>query len=1257
MAILLPQDSLVLNAYAVLVGQTPGNAAFNEHKAFIAANGSAVYTQTLSSVFANYTNAQLATLLITNLGLTGIVPQADAEAYLVANGADRVGAMLKVVDVLLAYNGDHAGLLAAKTAYTNAIEGSYNYSIDAAHVAGATLSGTIVSGGQTFTLTKGLDNFPGSNGNDTFIGSVDSGNAELNTVSPIDILNGSAGTDTFKLAAATALGTANLPNLSNVEIIEVDAADAVILDTSAVSGLTNLNLIRVGSTKDAYLDAGASTDISVAVKATTGIIDVDGGKNVNVAVTNIVTASGDIYVGQDSDAGGADTGVAAKGTVTVTATGAATAANNDQTLSAINVTGGTTIAVTQKATSDASAAAADKTGTTITQGAVNVTGDASTTTVTVKQDASVAEVVAVDAVAAKATTKEVVFTEAKKGDTVKIDFGTGELTFTANKDLTAAEVASAFANLAKGAVQGNASAALGIYTDATGGVSDNWTSGVVQTVSATQAKVVFSSSTKTADLSTAVTGTATATAQNLVTGETAVAAKTGVLGVTNGVVTIKDSAATGTIKTITVDGYAATSRIGGGGATDDTTSLETLNLSNSGFGYTSGKVSSAADIAVDDTAATLALNLEKVGFSSYYNGDASTTTVAAAVTLTAAPTTLNVKSTGNNYVDLTAAATETLNVSGTGLLDVSTTDLAGLKTVKVTETAGLKLNAGVNDTVESVDTTGTTGTVTVSINGDKATYTGGAGVDNVKVTNASTAISKAIDLGAGNDRLDLSATLVIDPTKEIKGGDGTDTLVLSAAAAVARTGGVTFQDKITSFEKLEVGALGTASTVNLDNLDDINYVISNGAAGTQEVQTLTVTADGADSADETITVTYDTDGSAGATTGTVVYTLGGVDAANAAAVATGLAAQLNADAGFAAVATASAASGAVTIQYTTADNYAQATAAAGGTVTTLAVAGATSTGGVAASSALLTLDKMLTGATVELKAAGDVEVKLGTDGSTDVVNFVTNAATGTTLGTATADKVETINIEAKDTDATATTAGVANVSTNTLELDADAAKTVNLSGAGNLTLTLSTATKEVTLIDGATATGILNVTTLASDTAATTVKGGLAADVLTAKGANDVLLGGAGNDTLKVVGSVASAVTLTGGDGVDSFDVSGFTAANAGAAATITDLVKGETIKFATDADANFASSKVTLIAEATFDNYVTEAAKAADAASAGDHGIAWFQYNGNTFIVQDVDGNAAFDNNTDIIVKITGTVDLSASSFNEVGQGTLLYI
>ena len=66
---------------------------------------------------------------------------------------------------------------------------------------------------------------------------------------------------------------------------------------------------------------------------------------------------------------------------------------------------------------------------------------------------------------------------------------------------------------------------------------------------------------------------------------------------------------------------------------------------------------------------------------------------------------------------------------------------------------------------------------------------------------------------------------------------------------------------------------------------------------------------------------------------------------------------------------------------------------------------------------------------------------------------------------------------------------------------------------------------------------------------------------------------------------------------------------------------------------------------------------KAASANSTLTNGISWFQFGTNTFVVQNMAADNTFNDGTDIIVKITGLVDLSASSFNEVGEGTLLFV
>ncbi|MDD2690930.1 MAG: hypothetical protein PHX69_03990 [Simplicispira sp.] len=1117
----------------------------------------------------------------------------------------------------------------------------------------ATLLDGSTGAGKTYMLTKGLDNVPGTAGNDTIIGSINAatgGNAELNTLSALDIINGGAGVDTLKIADADGGTTAiKLGNVSNVEIIEVQGAKNVNIDTSTTSGVTNLKV--TGAVKDGttVVDAVASatTDVEVAVKASAGTVKVDGGKNVTVKLADVAVVGDAVTIG-------AGTAGAAKGDVVVEMTGkAATAAVTAQ--GAVNVTGGKTISVTQKAVGDAAAVATSTTGFAVTQGAVNVIGNADTTTVTVKQDASVLEVAGAAAKAATTATQDVTFSALTKGQTAQVTFSTGNsLTFTANKALTAAEVASAFANLAASAKQGAAAASLGVYSNVGAGSVDGWTSGAVTTVSPTAAKVTFTTS-NAAGATLTVGGTGVTTVAKVGTAAAATPAKAGVLGVINGKVTVD---AKDVVKTISVDGYADAT---GASNVTNGTKLETLNLTNSGLDFAFGKVSAVAGFTVDKSADTLALNLEKVGFSKYYDNEVSPvpTTVDAAVTLTAAAKTLNVKSTGNNFVDLTANATETLNVSGNGVLKADLLGTPTLKAVKVTETAGLTLSGG-DSSITSVDTTGTTGAVTVSIKGAQASYAGGAGVDKVTVTD-NAVITKSINLGAGDDVLDLKAINAtnlnaIASTNVLQGGAGTNTLVLAAADAATVTGGTVFETRISGFQKLELAAATAAQTVNLDNLNDINYVISNGGitAGTKAVYTLDLSTLVLGASGGALTI----GGVTVATNPAAATTAGDLTLVPATVTIGGVVYNINKTTNTAVTLTAQTSVAAITGTVTTAVT---------GTGSTLTGAGAitATTPGTADVANVLTLDKMLANATVELKAAGEVEVKLkDATGTADVVNVVANS-TAADLGKFKASKVETINVEAKDADTTtsvnATTSVVTQkVSTNALELNVDAAKTINLTGAGNLTVTLTTDSKEVTLIDGSTATGKLTVTTVAGDTAATTVKGGAADDTLTAQGANDVLLGGAGKDTLKVVGVAASAVTLTGGDGVDTFDVSLFKAASAGSAVTITDFTKGEVIKFATGTTANFVSSKVSLIGEATFDNYVTEAAKVADQGDTGtaiSNGISWFQYGGNTFIVQDVNGNAAFDNNNDIIVKLTGLVDLSASSFNADNQGTLLFI
>lgn len=331
MAILLPQDSLVLNAYAALVGQTPGNAAYTAHKAYIATNGEAGYKAALNSVFASSTNATLATSLLTNLGLSSIFTQAQAEAYLAANASNRVGAMIDLAAQLYSYAGTDTALVAAKAAYVNAVDGSYNYSINTANVTGATLSGTIISGGQTYTLTTSIDNIAGTAGNDTILG-------EAASASTGDQVNGGAGTDTFKLYDGA--GATDIPTITGVEIFDLvnfttttDFTSYGDLTTLKFDNATTGQTFTAGAAVNYELKGMADGEAVTLVSTTTDtahnitVTDMGtiagAGVTVNAdgaAVTTInLTTSGTVAAGTDSDIILASTGT--ETTVNVTGSG------------------------------------------------------------------------------------------------------------------------------------------------------------------------------------------------------------------------------------------------------------------------------------------------------------------------------------------------------------------------------------------------------------------------------------------------------------------------------------------------------------------------------------------------------------------------------------------------------------------------------------------------------------------------------------------------------------------------------------------------------------------------------------------------------------------------------------------------------------------------------------------------------------------------------------------------------------------------
>ena len=259
--------------------------------------------------------------------------------------------------------------------------------------------------------------------------------------------------------------------------------------------------------------------------------------------------------------------------------------------------------------------------------------------------------------------------------------------------------------------------------------------------------------------------------------------------------------AVGTITTIGISGFT-TAFISNTGLTD-------LSIANG-----------SGNIIIDNSGLTTPvntkLNLTVNGQTGGTLDDADVYT-AMAITTTGQNSTLS-NNTFGALKDLTIAGTKTLTLN-------SAAGLTALKTVAVSGSAGIKADLS-GGTISSIDTSGTTGASTVTIDATKALFTGGAGADTVTTTSGG--VTKAVTLGAGDDKLTLGNSST--PTASISGGEGTDTFRLSSALAATASGSNTFAGVVTGFERLELTG-ATNQTIDLAVLGNFNYVTTSGGNG------------------------------------------------------------------------------------------------------------------------------------------------------------------------------------------------------------------------------------------------------------------------------------------------------------------------------------------------------------------------------------------------------------------------------------------
>lgn len=152
-------------------------------------------------------------------------------------------------------------------------------------------------------------------------------------------------------------------------------------------------------------------------------------------------------------------------------------------------------------------------------------------------------------------------------------------------------------------------------------------------------------------------------------------------------------------------------------------------------------------------------------------------------------------------------------ISALGDSEVTLTGLGKLENVTVAGEGSVTLAGATGADINATDSTG--GVTVEGMLADTAAFTGGAGNDTI-ILGAST---KAHDMGAGDDMVVLDGKS-LGTGGSVDGGDGVDTLVMSATNAAAMTA-----ENFKAFTNFEVlGLNGGDGTIKLDSFGDINHV-------------------------------------------------------------------------------------------------------------------------------------------------------------------------------------------------------------------------------------------------------------------------------------------------------------------------------------------------------------------------------------------------------------------------------------------------
>jgi hypothetical protein len=1267
----------------------------------VAAQDPSALANTLySRDFAKSTDLVVATTLLKNIGLSTVAGLDNwVAAQLTAAGTAGKGA--KIVSMLNDFSGMTADTTygAAATAFNTKVDAALAASQKTGAVEGKfETAGAVSTTGATFTLTTGLDTgatFTGGAGNDAFV-------ATAATLTVNDAIDGGTGTDTLTITDVAGGLTAGVPagvTIKGIETISVSSTGA--LGTPATAAAITVQAAAAATSTITFTATTAATEtITInGVPYTTATLTADAsGNNAATAITTLInTVLGNAPGGTAIAAVGAG---AAANVVTITAqagkalpsmslTGTGGTENTDGVLASTSnlnkvqvsgtvatkevmaITPSTTTAGAlavyiggAKYTGSVGAGGAAEMGATIAAIINNVLGAGVATA------NATSGIVTVTAPVAGTALPYINVTNAGSNAVSIVNPIANQTALTTAAAATAFDVsASTDATSFTATSVGGASVAVSATTDATvtnatsgatyvsGGL--NVTASNADSVQLTGAKGAVSVNVTKVPATGMFVDSSTSTGQKTAWG-TSTASKAGVY-ITGGT-------------TVSVTERAGTASSTGSISATNTTDIFVGSDANVGVplaNTASGKqtirnlsLDPTGDVTINvSTPYTNAANLKSVvygtGAYSVYTNGATTASVTGGTTVTV------------KDVNVTALVPATGQTAVAGTSKLSTVNLSGLN--GVSPSAALTSDALTN--VKVINSKGTTSTV-VTVNNTTAAHNLALTVGNSGVADGATALQVADSVATSvSIASEASAYEAISATA-INSGSGSFVYVNAPqAASITMTNG----------QSVSLGDLTQAGYAKVATIDGSAATGAISATvGAVPKQGLTITTG---SGKDAITLKDSTSQSANSDTAkTLTVSLGAGDDSllnGGTAAHTMVGATFDGGAGNDTIAASLINVG--TASKFTNFEYLGLDIVTAGTVDTSILSGITglnllkNSGGIVNLQNVTTAMPLLVSANTANAGTDTVGVtklsfptSVTSTGTADAYTVTFNATGASTYASATAISAGTIDITGVEAVTIASNSSSGFTANSLVLKDADV-RTITATGSQDLSLgglstffgTAADATngKGVSTVDASAMTGkfTFNAANMVTALAGTSILGGSGNDSITLSTQAAVTVnGGAGDDSITTA-NVAS--TLTGGAGDDTFNV---TATLTGVASTsssvvrtnITDAAKGDKIVLKAAGTAVFSSVAVVVdtadaLAGGVVDAY--DLAVVAGGAGNTDNKINWFQLNGNTYIVNHVGSSTTVFENTDVIVRLTGLVDLSKATWVDGGDtGTL---